>query len=169
MTTPEGTWTVLAGGRRGTMTASEAGLAVTFGDETTTFGWSDDLRLEFPTSYSMRICEQDEMRMALGFASTGDQQVFRQKLGPKAPVPEDRTVVMPGATPVPHLVPATAMTRAFWVGLVVALLGWLLVGILGDSDVAARFGAFFIWAGSVPLLAAVVAWGVKAGTESNRR
>lgn len=168
MTRPEGTWTVLSGGRRGTMTASQAGLVVTLGDETTTFGWSDDLRLEFPTPYSMRICEHDQVLIVLGFASTGEQQAFRQELSPKAPPPEDRTEVLPSATSVAQLAPVTAMTRAFWAGLGVALLGWLLLGVFDDAGVAARFGAFFIWAGSIPLLATLIAWGVKTALESDR-
>lgn len=162
MTRPEGTWTVLSGGRRGTMTAGEAGLVVSLGDETTTFGWSDDLRLEFPTSYSLRIYENDELRMALGFASTGEQQVFRRQLDPTGPPPEDLTARMPSARSTTPLSPAVALARAFWGGLAVALLGWLLLWVVDDS-VAARFGAFLIWAGSIPLLAATVAWGVKAG------
>lgn len=169
MTTPEGTWTVLSGGRRGTMTAGAAGLAVTFGDDTTTFGWSDDLRLEFPTSYSMRICEHDELRMALGFASTGEQQSFRRMLSPQSPPPEERTAVMSAPSKVTPVTPTAAITNALLGGVGVALLGWLLLGVFGDGEAAARFGAFLVWLGSFLLLAGVVAWGVKTGIEATRR
>ena len=49
------------------------------------------------------------LRMALGFASTGEQQVFRRQLDPTGPPPEDLTARMPSARSTTPLSPAVAL------------------------------------------------------------
>lgn len=168
-TTPHGTWTVLSGGRRGSLTASEAALAVVLGDETLQFPRSDDLELDFPTPYSVRIVERGEVRLALGFASTAEAQDFRRAvLPPQAQAPGEATMVMrPVATR--RLSVQERLQRLFVVGLVVQLVGWLFVVALREEPLAVGFGALLLGAGGIPVLATVVAWGVKTGIEASRR
>lgn len=169
MVTNQGTWTVLSGGKRGILTATDEGLSVTFGEENTAFAWADDVGLEFPTSYSTRIVQHGEVVMALGFGSTGEQQTFRRAMSPPGSTPpDDRTMVMSGAKRLSVATPFDVVLRAFWIGVAVQLLGGLFLAIGRESGVAVGFGLFLLWAGGIPVLAAIVAWGVRKGLEGSR-
>lgn len=170
MTTPERTWTVLSGGRRGSLTADDAELSVTLDGETTTFARTEALQLDFPTPYSVRIVERGEVRLALGFASTAEAQDFRRVVNPpQARVAGDTTVVMRPASTRRPLSHTERLARLFAVGVVLQLLGGLFLAVFRDEPVGLGFGVLLLWAGGIPLLATIVAWGVKTGIDASRR
>lgn len=170
MTTTEGTWTVLSGGRRGSLTSTDEIVSVTLEGQTTSFPRTDDLELQFPTPYSVQILERGEVRMALGFASTAEAQDFRRAMNPpEARVPGDTTMVMRPAPQRRPLTPGDRLRRLFAVGVAVQLLGGLFLAVFRDESVGVGFGLLLVWAGGIPVLATIVAWGVKTGIEASRR
>lgn len=164
MDTPQGSWTIVAGGQRGTLTADQQGLNVSLGGTQQTFAWSR-LDLEFPTSYSVRLVENGEQAVALGFSSTAEAQSFRHAVSPPDATPhEERTAVMTAVkrSSGPQL-PGGVIARVFLLGVLLQLLGGLFVAVFWGSAVGVGAGVLLLWAGGIPLLAAIVAWGVRTG------